>query len=100
MKYKPQTLEDALHRAITFIEIEEDKAAFSKKHASTKKSSSKNKEPDEYYEPRQHYDEAYRDGKSKKHPIIKSATNHPVAPQESTLATVKDQKMLRHIAFL
>ncbi|KAF2592351.1 hypothetical protein F2Q70_00043900 [Brassica cretica] len=56
MKYKPQTLEDALHRAITFIKIEEDKAAFSKKHAATKKSSSKDKEPDEYNEPRQHYD--------------------------------------------
>ncbi|XP_013633075.1 PREDICTED: uncharacterized protein LOC106338707 [Brassica oleracea var. oleracea] len=62
MKYKPQTLEDALHRAITFIEIEEDKAAFSKKHAATKKSFSKDKEPDEYNEPRQHYDKAYRDG--------------------------------------
>ncbi|KAF2581221.1 hypothetical protein F2Q68_00003419 [Brassica cretica] len=38
--------------------------------------------------------------RAEKHPIIKSATNHPVAPQESTLATVKDQKMHRHIAVL
>ncbi|XP_013624296.1 PREDICTED: uncharacterized protein LOC106330368 [Brassica oleracea var. oleracea] len=100
MKYKPQTLEDALHRAITFIEIEEDKAAFSKKHTSTKKSSSKDKEPDEYYEPRHHYDKAYRDGKSRKASNYQISDHHPVAPHESTLATVKDQKMHRYIAVL
>ncbi|KAF3602017.1 hypothetical protein F2Q69_00034114 [Brassica cretica] len=38
--------------------------------------------------------------RAEKHPIIKSATNHPVAPQESTLTTVNDQKMPRHIAVL
>ncbi|XP_013608034.1 PREDICTED: uncharacterized protein LOC106314751 [Brassica oleracea var. oleracea] len=83
MKYKPQTLEDALHRAITFIEIEEDKAAFSKKHAATKKSSSKDKEPDEYYEPRQHYDKAYKDGKSRK------ASNYQISDQPSSCSTGK-----------
>ena len=83
MKYKPHTLEDALHRAITFIEIEEDKAAFSKKHAATKKSSSKDKEPDEYNEPRQHYDKAYRDGKNRK------ASNYQISDQPSSRSTGK-----------
>ncbi|KAF2578182.1 hypothetical protein F2Q68_00003311 [Brassica cretica] len=32
------------------------------------------------------------------HPIIKSATNHPDAPQESRLAAVKDLRMPKHIA--
>ena len=86
MKYKPQTLEDALHRAITFIEIEEDKAAFSKKHAATKKSSSKDKEPDEYYEPRHHYDKAYRDGKSRK------ASNYQISDQPSSRSTGKQDR--------
>ena len=36
--------------------------------------------------------------RAEKNPIIKSATNHPVAPQETRLATVKDQKMPKHIA--
>lgn len=36
--------------------------------------------------------------RAEKHIIIKSTTNHPVAPQESRLATVKDQKMPIHIA--
>ncbi|KAF3611732.1 hypothetical protein DY000_02047475 [Brassica cretica] len=83
MKYKPQTREDALHRAITFIEIEEDKAAFSKKHAATKKSSLKDKEPDEYYEPRKHHDKAYIDGKSRKAP------NYQISDQPSSRSTGK-----------
>ncbi|XP_013632467.1 PREDICTED: uncharacterized protein LOC106337912 [Brassica oleracea var. oleracea] len=81
--YKPQTLEDAFHWAITFIEIEEDKAAFSKKHAATKKSSSKDKEPDEYNEARQHYDKANRDGKNRK------ASNYQISDQSSSRFTKK-----------
>ncbi|KAF8100247.1 hypothetical protein N665_0228s0002 [Sinapis alba] len=65
-KNKPQTLEDALHRAVTFIEIEKDKAVFAKKYATTKKSSSKDKESNEYSGPRQHYDKAYKDNKNRK----------------------------------
>ncbi|KAF2609779.1 hypothetical protein F2Q70_00012376 [Brassica cretica] len=79
MKYKPQILEDAVHRVITFTEIEEDKAAFSKNHAATKKSSSKDKEPGEYYEPRHHY----RDGKCRKAP------NYQISDQPSSRSTGK-----------
>ncbi|KAF2553644.1 hypothetical protein F2Q68_00036640 [Brassica cretica] len=86
MKYTPQTLEDALHRAITFIEIEEDKATFSKKHAATKKSSSKDKEPNEYYKPRQHYEKTYIDGKSRKAP------NYQISDQPSSRSIGKQAR--------
>lgn len=81
MKNKPPTLEDALHRANTFIEIEEDNAAFAKKYAATKKSSSKDKETGEHHEPRQHYDQAYKDSKNRR------GSNYHVSDQASNRST-------------
>ncbi|XP_020868852.1 uncharacterized protein LOC110224973 [Arabidopsis lyrata subsp. lyrata] len=54
---QPATLEDALHRANRFIEVEEEKTAMAKRQP--KASSSKDKSHDEHYEPRQHYDRDY-----------------------------------------
>ncbi|KAG7559073.1 Aspartic peptidase domain superfamily [Arabidopsis thaliana x Arabidopsis arenosa] len=54
---QPATLEDALHRANRFIEVEEEKAAMAKRQP--KASSSKDKSHDEHNEPRQHYDRDY-----------------------------------------
>ncbi|XP_020886143.1 uncharacterized protein LOC110229725 [Arabidopsis lyrata subsp. lyrata] len=62
---QPATLEDALHHANRFIEIEEEKAAMAKRQP--KASSSKDKSNDEHYEPRQHYDKDYaKSDKAKK----------------------------------
>ncbi|KAG7593593.1 Copper amine oxidase N-terminal [Arabidopsis thaliana x Arabidopsis arenosa] len=62
---QPATLEDALHRANRFIEVEEEKAAMAKRQP--KASSSKDKSHDEHYEPRQHYDRDYaKNDKAKK----------------------------------
>ena len=55
---RPVYLEDALHKATRYIEMEEEKLAFSRKHTSNKQS--KEKVQDDYYEPRQHYNQEYR----------------------------------------
>lgn len=55
---RPATLEDTMHRATGFIELEENRAAMSKKLAS-KQPTTKEKPADEYVEPRQHYDDSY-----------------------------------------
>lgn len=61
------TLEDALHRATRYIEMEEEKIALNRKHAPPPKVlAQKDKQKDEYNEPRQHYDRDYANDKSRK----------------------------------
>lgn len=54
------TLEDAMHRATRYIEVEEERLAMAKKHAPPKVSISKDKPRDDHYEPRPHYDKDYQ----------------------------------------
>ncbi|CAA7028271.1 unnamed protein product [Microthlaspi erraticum] len=54
------TLEDALHRASGYVELEEDKTAMTKKYASPKPVPGKDKPQEEYREPLQHYDDNYK----------------------------------------
>ncbi|CAL9231520.1 unnamed protein product, partial [Arabidopsis halleri] len=62
---RPSTLDDALHRANRYIEIEEEKAAMVERQP--KASNSKDKAREERYEPRQHYDREYaKNDKGKK----------------------------------
>ncbi|XP_023643137.1 uncharacterized protein LOC111831878 [Capsella rubella] len=51
------TLEDALHRATRYVEMEEEQNVLSQKYMPPKQQIPKNK--DEYVEPRQHYDKSY-----------------------------------------
>jgi len=57
---QPATLEDALHRAIRFIEVEVEKAVMARRQP--KASHSNDKSYDEHYKPRQHYDKDYSKG--------------------------------------
>ncbi|XP_020874131.1 uncharacterized protein LOC110226534 [Arabidopsis lyrata subsp. lyrata] len=62
---RPSTLDDALHRANRYIEIEEEKAALVDHQP--KASNLKDKAREDHYEPRQHYDREYaKNDKGKK----------------------------------
>lgn len=60
---QPATLEDALHRAGRYIDMEEERATLATKYAPSKTAPKEvlvAKALDEYEKPRQHYDKAYQ----------------------------------------
>lgn len=62
---RPTTLEDALHRATKYVEMEEEKIALKKKHAPAKSLTSKDRSENDYYESRQHFDQHFPDKKAR-----------------------------------
>ncbi|XP_010436535.1 PREDICTED: uncharacterized protein LOC104720310 [Camelina sativa] len=61
--HEPLTLDDALHRANRYIELDEEKASRTNRPEPPAPKSSKGKEKaqDEHHEPRQHFDKEYAD---------------------------------------
>ncbi|KAG7578456.1 Reverse transcriptase domain [Arabidopsis thaliana x Arabidopsis arenosa] len=73
----PNTLEDALHRATRYIELEEERLVLSKKHGATKASAPKEVPVVKPSEPRQHLDRNTSQGRKPATFVINSEDTAP-----------------------